>query len=58
MSEICESLINDYISGSLDMDDLEQGLASIFDALPDGHTQAQQYLQVLYSTEAIDSANG
>ena len=54
MSEVCESLINDYISGSLDMDDLEQGLASIFDAVPDGHTQAQRYLQVLYSSEAID----
>ena len=55
MSEICESLINDYISGSLNMDDLEQGLASIFDATPDGHTNAQRYLQSLYSTDAIDS---
>lgn len=55
MSEVCESLINDYISGSLDMNDLEQGLASIFDAMPDGHTRAQRHLQVLYSSDAIDS---
>ncbi len=39
MSEVCESLINDYISGSLNMNDLEQGLASIFDAMPDGHSR-------------------
>jgi serine/threonine protein kinase len=55
MSEVCESLINDYISGSLDMQDLEQGLASIFDAIPNGHSEAQNYLQVLYSRDAIDS---
>jgi len=55
MSEVCESLINDYISGTLDMKDLEKGLASIFDAIPNGHSEAQNYLQVLYSTDAIDS---
>jgi serine/threonine protein kinase len=55
MSEICESLIDDYISGSLDIGDLEQGLSSIFDAIPNGHSEAQNYLKVLYSSEAIDS---
>ena len=55
MSEACESLINDYLSGSLDMRDLEQGLTSIFHAIPNGHSEAQNYLQVLYSSEAIDS---
>jgi len=55
MSEVCESLINDYISGTLDMEDLEQGLASIFDALPNGHSDAQSYLQSLYTSDKIDS---
>lgn len=57
MSEVCESLINDYISGSLKIDDLEEGLASIFDALPTSHTQAQKYLQSLYMGEKIDSGD-
>jgi serine/threonine protein kinase len=55
MSEVCESLINDYIAGALDMADLEQGLASIFDALPNGHSEAQIYLQSLYTSDKIDS---
>jgi serine/threonine protein kinase len=55
MSEVCESLINDYIAGALDMDDLEQGLSSIFDALPNGHSEAQIYLQSLYTSDKIDS---
>ena len=55
MSEVCESLINDYIAGALDMTDLEQGLASIFDALPNGHSEAQSYLQSLYTSDKIDS---
>lgn len=55
MSEVCESLINDYIEGTLDMKDLEQGLASIFDAVPNGHTDAQSYLQSLYTSDKIDS---
>ena len=55
MSEVCESLINDYISGSLNADDFEQGLESIFVALPNGHNKAQNYLQQLYNSESIDS---
>jgi len=55
MSEVCESLINDYLSGALEMDDLEQGLASIFSALPNGHTETQAYLQSLYTSDKIDS---
>jgi predicted Ser/Thr protein kinase len=55
MSEVCESLINDYLAGALEMDDLEQGFASIFSALPDGHTEAQSYLQSLYTSDKIDS---
>ena len=55
MSEVCESLINDYIAGSLNVEDLEQGLESIFVALPSGHSEAQTYLQLLYNSESIDS---
>ena len=55
MSEVCETLINDYIAGALDMADLEEGLASIFDALPNGHSEAQSYLQSLYTSDKIDS---
>ncbi|MFT5398843.1 MAG: serine/threonine protein kinase [Gammaproteobacteria bacterium] len=55
MSEVCESLINDYINGSLDLKELEDGFASIFDALPNGHADAQNYLQTLFGDETIDS---
>jgi len=55
MSEVCESLINDYIAGSLNVEDFEQGLESIFVALPNGHSEAQSYLQSLYSNDGIDS---
>jgi len=57
MSEVCESLINDYIAGTLTSSDFEQGLASIFVALPSSHSDAQKYLQVLYTSDAIDSRN-
>ncbi len=55
MSQVCESLINDYLAGALNIQDLEQGLASIFDAMPQGHVQAQTYLQSLYTSDRIDS---
>ena len=57
MSEVCESLINDYIAGSLNLADLEQGLASLFDAMPHSHMEAQNYLQSLYTSDQIDSGN-
>ena len=55
MSDACESLINDYLSGSMGLEDLEDRLADVFDETPNGHNEAQNYLQVLYSSEAIDS---
>jgi len=55
MSEVCESLINDYVAGSLNINDLEQGLASLFDAMPSSHGDAQSYLQSLYTNDSIDS---
>jgi predicted Ser/Thr protein kinase len=57
MPDICESLINDYIAGTLDVADLEEGLESIFVAMPDGHSEAQSYLQGLYTSDTIDSGN-
>jgi len=48
MSEVCESLINDYVAGAMNITDLEQGLAGIFGAKPDCHVDAQNYLQSLY----------
>ena len=55
MSEVCQSLINDYLAGSLNINDLEEGFASIFDAMPGGHIDAQKYLQSLYTDDKIDS---
>ena len=55
MSEVCQSLINDYIAGALNLNDLEEGLASLFDAMPGGHVDAQNYLQSLYTEDRIDS---
>ncbi|HUV22137.1 MAG TPA: serine/threonine-protein kinase [Gammaproteobacteria bacterium] len=55
MSEVCESLIDDYIAGTLNVGDFEQGLQSIFVAMPNGHIEAQSYLQRLYTSDAIDS---
>jgi len=55
MSEVCQSLINDYIAGALNLNDLEEGLASLFDAMPSGHVEAQNYLQSLYTEDRIDS---
>jgi serine/threonine protein kinase len=55
MSEVCETLINDYVAGTLNVADLEQGLASIFDAMPNSHSDAQSYLQSLYTSDTIDS---
>ena len=55
MSEICKSLINDYIAGTLNVTDFEEGLESIFVAMPNGHNEAQSHLQILYTNDTIDS---
>ncbi len=57
MSDACKSLINDYVAGALDITDLEQGLSSMFDAMPRSYNNAQNHLQTLYTNETIDSAN-
>ncbi|MFV2031035.1 MAG: serine/threonine-protein kinase, partial [Gammaproteobacteria bacterium] len=57
MSEACESLINDYIAGTLTVADLKQGLNDVFDAAPASHAEAQSHLQGLYSSEKIDATH-
>ena len=55
MSEVCQTLINDYITGSLKTSDLEAGFASVFGAMPSSHVEAQKYLQNLYESDKINS---
>jgi serine/threonine protein kinase len=55
MSEVCKTLINDYITGTLEAADFEESLASVFGAMPSSHMNAQSYLQVLYESDKIDS---
>jgi len=55
MSEVCKTLINDYITGTLKAADFEESLASVFGAMPSSHMNAQSYLQVLYESDKIDS---
>jgi len=54
MSEICESLIDDFLSGSLSIAELEEGFSSIFISTPTSYNGAQSYLQALYSEEKIN----
>ena len=55
MSEICKTLINDFITGTIKSAEFEQGMASIFDAVPTSHVNAQSYLQNLYESDKVDS---
>ena len=57
MSEVCRTIIDDYLSGSLSSSEFEQGLSSIFDASPSGHNDAQSYLQKLFTEDRLDSHN-
>ena len=55
MPEVCKSLIDDYITGILEMADLEDALAGIFGDTPSSHINAQSHLQKLYESDKIDS---
>ena len=57
MSDVCESIIDDYISGALNVNDLEQGLGSLFGAMPSCHAAAQSHLQNLFTSDKIDSTH-
>lgn len=55
MSEVCKTLIDDFITGSIKAFDFEEGLASIFGAMPSSHMNAQNYLQNLYESDKVDA---
>ena len=54
MSDICESIINDFLSGHISHKDMEEGLTSIFMASSNSSHQALGYLQKLYLSERIN----
>ncbi len=54
MSEICKSLINDFLSGSLSRQELGEGLTSLFQLSDSSSTQAQYYLHQLYTDQKIN----
>ncbi len=55
MSEICESIIDDYLSGALSRQDFEEGLQSIFAVSSTTSTQTLVYLQQLFSENKINA---
>ena len=55
MSSVCESLIDDFLSGSLSLADLEEGFASMFTSTPNSHNEAQNYLQALYTKDRVNA---
>ena len=54
MPEICESLINDYLSGTISHSDMEEGLSSIFQVSSSSGTKIQNYLHQLYSNNKVN----
>ena len=54
MSDACELIINDYICGALNVTELDEGLKSLFSAMPSCHVAAQNHLQNLFATDSIN----
>jgi serine/threonine protein kinase len=55
MSQPCKALIDDYITGILEMAELEDALADVFGDTPSSHINAQSHLQKLFESDKIDS---
>ena len=55
MPQPCKSLIDDYITGILEMAELEDALAGVFGDTPSSHINAQNHLQKLFERDKIDS---
>jgi len=55
MSEVCEALINDFLSGELSKSELELSLTSIFTSKAQNSTVSQTYLHKLFTDAKIDS---
>jgi serine/threonine protein kinase len=53
MSEICQSIINEYLEGSLSRKDMEEGLTSIFHASHASSPEALAYVKQLYTSDRI-----
>ena len=49
MSEICKSIITDFLSGIISRSDMEEGLTSIFQVSSNSNTLAQTFLNEIYS---------
>lgn len=54
MSEICESIIDDYLTGTLSRKDMEEGLTSIFQASNGSSSDTLTYLQTLYTKDRLN----
>ncbi len=54
MSEICESIIKDYLSGIISQQDMEESLTSIFHASNGSDSRTLLILQDLYSNDKLD----
>ena len=57
MSDACELIINDYICGALNVTELDEGLKSLFPAMPSCHVAAQNHLQNLFATDSINPSH-
>lgn len=53
MSEICETIINDYLTGIITVSDMEEGLTSIFHASKTSSSDTLSYLQKLYTQQKL-----
>jgi len=57
MSDACELIIDDYICGALNVTELDEGLQSLFTAMPSCYVAAQNHLQKLFANDSIDSTH-
>ncbi|MDJ0882442.1 MAG: serine/threonine-protein kinase [Gammaproteobacteria bacterium] len=54
MSEICETIIDDYLTGVLSRKDMEEGLTSIFHASQGSSAKTLSYLKQLYTQDKLN----
>lgn len=54
MSEICESIINEFLTGSLSRKDMEEGLTSIFHASHSSSPETLSYIKQLFTQDQIN----
>ncbi len=54
MANICETILNDFIAGALNRNDLEEGLRSIFLASANSATQSQLHIKKLYTENRLN----